>query len=128
MTEIAKDRPTKNNVPEIPVKKLKQLWETQRTTEEIAIQLRVSLTYLHTLARRHNLPKRTHVQKVRRKNGEKEIDPTPEEIIARAAEVRARWTSDEHRRNCCYKSPPVEMPSYSFDGRFVVFNEIRREA
>lgn len=128
MTEIAKDRPAKNNVPEIPVKKLKQLWETQRTTEEIAIQLRVSLTYLHTLARRHNLPKRTHVQKVRRKHGEKEIDPTPEEIIARAAEVRARWTPAEHFRNCCYKTQPVEMQSYSFDGRFVAFSEIRREA
>ena len=126
MTEIAKDRPAKNRVPEIPLKKLKQIWGTQRTTEEIAIQLKVSLSYLHTLASRHNLPKRTHIQRTRPGLGE--IDPTPEEIEVRAAEVRARWTAAEHNRNCCYKSQPVEMQSYSFDGRFVAFTEIRREA
>lgn len=127
MTEIAKDRPPKNRVPEISLKKLKQLWSTQRTTEEIAIQLKVSLSYLHTFARRHNLPKRVHIKRPGRPAGVAEIDPTPEEIIMRAAECRARWTDADYSRNCCYKTQPVEMQSYSFDGRFTAFKEIRRE-
>lgn len=128
MTEIAKDRPAKNQVPDIPLKKLKQLWETQRTTEEIAIHLKVSLSYLHTLARRHNLPKRTHIKRRGRAEWVAEVDPTPAEILLRAAECRARWTDADYSRNCCYKTKPVEMQSYSFDGRFVAFTEIRREA
>jgi hypothetical protein len=126
MTEIAKDRPAKNQVPEIPLKKLRQLWGTQRTTEDIAVVLRISLPYLHMLARRHSLPARTHVRQQRQRVIE--IDPTPEEIVARAAECRARWSDADYNRSCGYKPRPVELQSYSFDGRFVAFTEIRRDA
>lgn len=125
MTEIAKDRPAKKDVPEIPLKKLRQLWSTQRPTEEIAIYFKVSLAYLYSFAKRHDLPRRTHV--ARRRPESVEPDPTPEEIALRAAEVRARWTTEEYTRNCCYKPKRVEMQTYSFDGRFVAFNEIHRD-
>lgn len=118
MTEIATDRPSKGCVPEISLKKLKQLWKTRRTTKEIAILLQVSLAYLHTFARRHNLPKRVHIA---RKANEKEIDPTPEEIALRAAEVRARWTDSDYRKNSCYKPKKVEIRNYAFNRQTVAF-------
>jgi hypothetical protein len=126
MPEIAKDRPAKGDVPDISLKKLRQLWTTQRTTEEIAIQLKISLTYLHTLARRHSLPKRVHVQQ--RKKGTAEIDPTPEEIVARAAECRSRWTEQEYARNGGGRHKRVELRSYSFDSRSFCFSEMTHDA
>lgn len=130
MIEPAKDRPLKRHVPEISRKKLKQLWKTQRKTEEIAILLNVSLPYLQALARRYKLPKRLHIEhrRGRKPNGTPEIDPTPEEIMTRAAEMRARWTERDYERNNCYKVEPVSIRSYSFDGRMVGFAEIHRDA
>jgi hypothetical protein len=126
MTELTKDRPIKIRVPKIPLKKLKQLWETQRKTEEIAVHLGISTSHLHTLAKRHNLPKRTHLNVKRR--GTADVDPTPEEIAIRAAECRARWTDADYNRSHCYKSGSVEMKSYSFDSRSFAFSVISREA
>lgn len=128
MPEIAKDRPAKGDVPEISLKRLKQLWTTQRSTEEIAIQLKVSLPYLQAFARRHNLPKRVHVRRQPRKKGVAEVDPTPEEIIARAAECRARWSENEYARNGGGRHKRVEIRSYAFDGRSFCFSEITNDA
>jgi electron transfer flavoprotein alpha/beta subunit len=126
MTEIAKDRPAKGVIPEIPFKKLRQLWLTQRKTEEIATELQVSLPYLYTLAKRYNLPKRTHVKKTMRPRGSKEVDPTPEEIVARAAEVRARWTEQEYARNSCYKPQRAELKTFMFHNATTSFLETSR--
>lgn len=126
MTEIAKDRLAKGVIPEIPFKKLRQLWLTQRKTEDIAVELQVSLPYLYTLAKRYNLPKRTHVKKTLRPRGKKEIDPTPEEIIARAAEVRARWTEQEYARNSCYKVQHAELKTFIFHNSTTSFSQTGR--
>lgn len=126
MTEIAKDRPAKGAIPDIPLKKLQQLWFTQRKTEDIAIELQVSLAYLYALAKRYSLPKRTHVKKTIRPRAKKEVDPTPEEIIARAAEVRARWTKQEYERNSCYKVQRAELKTFAFINTTTSFAEISR--
>jgi hypothetical protein len=128
MPKIAKDRPAKGDIPDIPLKKLRQLWTTQRATEEIAILLKVSLPYLQAFARRHNLPKREHVNRQPRKNGVAEVDPTPEEIVARAAECRARWTDNEYARNGGCRHKRVELRSYSFDSRSFCFSEMAQDA
>jgi hypothetical protein len=126
MTEIAKDRPAKGAIPDIPPKKLRQLWLTQRKTEDIAIELQVSLPYLYTLAKRYSLPKRTHVKKTTRPRTQKEVDPTPEEIIARAAEVRERWTEKEYERNSCYKVQRAELKTFVFQNTTTSFAEVSR--
>lgn len=118
MTEIATDRPSKGCVPEISLKKLKQLWKTRRSTEEIAILLQVSSAYLQAFARKHNLPKRVHIA---RRANEKEVDPTPEEIAIRSAEVRARWTDREYQKNACHKPKQVEIRTYAFNRQSVEF-------
>jgi len=122
MTEIAKDRPPKGKPPRISITQLKKLWLTNKTTEEIAVSLRISLSYLQSFARQHGLPKRTHVPRKRiRPAGE--IDPTPEEIIARCAEVRARWTEREWNRNL-FRPKPVEIQQYSYDSRTGIFSDV----
>lgn len=124
MTEIATDRPVNNAVKETSAKKLKQLWRTQKTRSEIAFELCITLKTLKTLETKYNLPPKPAGRRAGRKSFEKEVDPTPEEIAARAAEVRERWTDRDAARSIGYRYKNVEIRLYSFDQTSVSFSDV----
>jgi hypothetical protein len=64
---------------------LKRLWAEGKTHQEIAAALGCSEMYVSQLRERHQLPRRR-----RAFHGPQEDDPTPEQIVERAAECRAR--------------------------------------
>lgn len=97
------------------------LWHTSLHTDEIAKKLRVSVNVLTDFSRRNKLPKRTHVP---RRSKSKIVDPTPEEIAERAAEVRAMRTASEHARLTDYKQRPVEVRQYAYSSRTGIFTEM----
>lgn len=124
MITTATDRPVNDVRKEIPVKKLKQLWQTQKTRSEIAFELCITLKTLKLLETRYNLPPKSSGRRAGRKNFEKEVDPTPEEIIARAAEVRERWSARDFARSMGYRGKDVEVRLYSFDRASVSFSDV----
>lgn len=67
----------------IDVPALFRMWHSEMATADIAIAVGVSMSTLHTLSKRHKLPKR-RVRRVALK------DPTPDEIERRARECRER--------------------------------------
>lgn len=97
------------------------LWHTDLPTDEIAKKLRVTTSALQDFGRRNKLPRRTHVP---RRAQSKIIDPTPEEIVERAAEVRAMRTASENARLTNYKQKPVEIKQYAYSSRTGMFTEM----
>ena len=88
--------------------RLRELWADDRLkTSEIAGTLGVTMTTLYRESKRLELPKRYSG-----KRQDCELDPTPEEIEARAAEVRAGWSRRQHHR----RTPVVRWrpPAYHF--------------
>ena len=77
----------------IDEQKLRELWaDNSLRTREVAVLLGTTLTPLYREAKRLKLPKR---EGGKRMAGE--LDPTPEEIEARSAEIRASWTRSQVR-------------------------------
>lgn len=97
------------------------LWHTSLHTDEIAKKLNISVNALQDFARRNKLPARSHVP---RRAKSKIVDPTPEEIAERAAEVRAMRTTTEHNRLTQYKHEPVEVKQYAYSSRTGIFTEM----
>jgi len=97
-------------------------WHGELPTEEIAKKLKVTHAALQEFARRNKLPRRTHVP--RRSPNTKIVDPTPEEIAERAAEVRARRTEAENERLSFYKSHRVEIRQYAYSSQTGIFSEM----
>jgi hypothetical protein len=102
------------------VSELKRLWAAGKTHQEIAAALGCSEIYVAQLRQRHNLPMRRRVQ-----HGPKDVDPTPEEIAERKAEIRARHLEalrDEHpeasrsRAGRASQHVSESIRCYSWDG------------
>jgi hypothetical protein len=75
------------------VEKLKRLWARGLTHLKIAEALGCDMRYVAQLRERHNLPMRRrayHAPKYR--------DPTPEEIVERAREIRERHYEEKRRQ------------------------------
>ena len=72
----------------VPLHQLHRLWHhSDLRAEEVAIELGVSLSSVRRLVRQHKVGPRPRVALQRMRA---QPDPTPEEIIERAAECRAR--------------------------------------
>lgn len=85
---------------------LHRLWASGASYDEIAAALGCSVSYVHKLRVRHKLP---HRQRPTREIFEN--DPTPDEILERAAAIRAKRPGPaipHHER--------VSLPRYSWDG------------
>jgi len=67
----------------IDMPRLYSMWHSEMTTPDIAMALSVSVSTLYTLRKRHGLPKRPR----------QIVDPTPDEITARARECFERHCS-----------------------------------
>lgn len=75
------------------VGKLKRLWARGLTHPKIAEALGCDMRYVAQLRERHNLPIRRrayHAPKYR--------DPTPDEIVERAREIRERHLEEKRRQ------------------------------
>lgn len=70
------------------VVKLHQLWASGESYAEIAAALGCSESYVHVLKQRHKLPDRP------REYAAPAGDPTPDEIRARAEEIKARHLAE----------------------------------
>jgi len=92
---------------------LLDFWRSELTTDEIAKKLGISRSRLFLLARKHKLASR----KIRRIVRPRTVDPTPEEIIERAARIRAEWSESEEKRRRRGRLDVVtwSVPSYTYD-------------
>lgn len=70
------------------VRHLEQLWAAGLTYMEIAAALGCRESLVHKLKKRHSLPNRG------RRQGHAVVDPTPDEIASRAAEIRKRHLAE----------------------------------
>lgn len=71
--------------------KLFRLWGSRLSNSEVAIAMGFSVSTLKVLARKHHLPNRRIIERDRARTP----DPTPEEILERAAAVRRLWSVDD---------------------------------
>jgi len=97
------------------------MWRSDLSISRIAKKLHITTGRLREYAALNNFPPRPDTAKKAKK---KEVDPTPEEIQIRAAEVRARRTPEEDRRLSGNRYRRVEIRQYDFDGRNNTFSEI----
>jgi hypothetical protein len=79
----------------VDVKKLFSLWQTEKTTTEISSELGITKSALYSVARRYALPRRTALV---RRSPDRMTDPTPEELEAKAAEIRRGWSREEREK------------------------------
>lgn len=123
MSNAGKDSPIvkKKRTTTLVLLDVLTLWHTSLPTSEIAKKLHVTQAALQDFGRRNKLPKRAHVP---RRAQSKIIDPTPEEIAERAAEVRAWRTDSENARLTHYKQRPVEIRQYAYSSRTGMFTEM----
>lgn len=99
-----------------------RLWHSELTNEELCRKLQVARSTLDSLRMRYGLPRR----RWERKSPQDYIEnnPTPDEIAARAAEIRAGWPEgEEERRMVGDRSMQWRMPSYAFNRREHSFSE-----
>jgi len=97
------------------------LWHSNLSISRIAKKLHITRERLREYAALNKFPPRPDTAK---KAPQKEVDPTPEEIQIRAAEIRARRTPEENRRLSGGRYRRVEIRQYAFDGRNNSFMEI----
>lgn len=72
----------------VDLERLEQLWRySDLRTEDVAIELGVSPSSVRRLVARHRIGRRPPIALARMRE---QPDPTPEEIVQRAAECRAR--------------------------------------
>jgi hypothetical protein len=88
----------------IDVELLRQLWAEGKTHTEISSALGCAEAYISSLQRQHGLPKRK-----RRQFRPVDYEPTEEEILQMAAELRAKRVTQEQR-------VPVEIMHLQWDG------------
>jgi hypothetical protein len=100
------------NIVDVPL--LFELWGRNVEVRLIAERLGVRETYITKLATRFKLPKR--MPQKAENNGRTVVDPTPEEIAERAAQIRAR-------RPVVEDDGTVEIRCYAFDARHAVYSE-----
>lgn len=103
------------------VAELHRLWYSGMTNAELCYTLGVARSSLDVLRSRYKLDRRPFERNNKKAEPE---SPTIEEIEARAAEVRARWSEEEHlRRLCAAGRREWSMPAYAFHRRDHAFSE-----
>lgn len=106
------------------VPELFRLWHTEMTNAELCHTLGIARSTLDTLRMRYKLPRRPFERKPPKDYVE--YAPSPDEIEARAAEVRAGWPEGEaEKRMVGRRSVRWEMPAFAFKPREHAFAEIR---
>jgi hypothetical protein len=109
----------RNTTSNLDVETVREMWLSELHTHEIASQLNVTAAALQYFTRKHQFPKRPSKS---HKSNASVVDPTPEEISARAAEIRAKRTEQEEAR--MYRYARVEIRQYSYNGRAHAFAEM----
>ena len=97
-------------------KKVRELWTTERSNTDIAAELGLSLLQLYAAGRKLKLRDRSvYVNRVY----DRSVDPTPEEIAERCAEIRAEWPDGEEARRLVgsVAARKWTTPAFSFDRR-----------
>ena len=103
---------------DVPV--LFKMWADGASRYEICQMLGIRPGAFQHIRRRYALPKRN---KGRPTRGPNEPDPTPEELVERCAEVRAKWSAEETERRAVGRGvEAVRLRSYSFDRRNLAFS------
>lgn len=82
-----------------------QLWLAGASVPEIAARVGCRQPAVYSLRVRFGLPRRPRVPCTNK-------DPTPDEIVARSAEVRSRWSEDELERRSMDKAVAWRAPVY----------------
>ncbi len=99
--------------PNVDVAELTRMWESGIKSEEICEILGITRGALYRLARKYSLGRRpVRLTGVGRSNVP---DPTEEEILARAAAIRAKWTPNERRARVVGRCGRVEIRHFWFD-------------
>lgn len=106
----------------VDILELFRLWNTDTTTEEIQAELGISRSKLYQLAAKHKLRRRPSIKEESTERQPK--DPTEEEILARAAEVRKRWSPQDHEKRRVSKTQSVWcVPTYTYEPKQDRFTE-----
>lgn len=105
----------------VPRDALKALWDRNSLPTELAAHFNVSKSAIYTLAEHYKLGKRAWA---RDRLEQTEIDPSPEEIRERAAEMRQKWSDDERYRRAHGFLPRVEIRRFAYNGVSVCFNQL----
>lgn len=106
----------------VDILKLFQLWRTSMTADEIQFELGIGHNKLYQLVKKHKLPRRPPIKEEPTERQPK--DPTEEEILARAAEVRKRWTAQDHEKRRVSKTQSVwRVPTYTYEPKQDRFTE-----
>jgi hypothetical protein len=101
-----------------------RLWNTELSKIEIAKQLGISPGALSRLAAKHKLPEKENGNVGRTRD----VDPTPEELEARMAEIKAGWTDKDHEdRFCGPRKKTWQPPVVAYDATVGGFVERRME-
>lgn len=101
------------NCPKVDIESLTEAWNSDMRSDQICEEFGLSRGGLYRLAHKHRLGRRPVYL-----NGNGNcatVDPTPEQIAERAAEVRATWTANEResRRVGCRRRR-VEIKHFWF--------------
>lgn len=80
-----------------------ELWLAGASVPEMAARLGCRQPAVYALRVQFGLPRRPRVQCTK-------ADPTPEEILKRAAEIRARWSDEELERRSVGKRGVWRVP------------------
>jgi len=80
-----------------------ELWYAGASVPEIASRVGCQQPTVYTLRLKLGLPRRPRVPCTSK-------DPTPEEIVARSAEVRERWSDEERERRAVGKPEAWGVP------------------
>lgn len=118
---------------EFDVAEMFRLWASELKNDEIAERLGITRGQMWSLSRRLKLPQRPdHLRAWCENTGRTKDDPSPEEIVQRAAEVRAGWDDATRlqrtvgRVNRRYEIPAFRC-SANTAGRHVSFARVNHE-
>jgi hypothetical protein len=101
----------------LTLEQVKELWQVGRPMGEIIIYSGLTQRQIERLAKEY----RWHRARSN-PSGQLADDPSPEDIAARAAEVRATWSEQEtERRYCGKKRQSAQIPGLTYNSRTGVF-------
>lgn len=95
----------------VSVRDFTKLWRSDRTVEDVAVEIGVTPDEVRAIAKQCNL-------KPKKSDGP---DISPEELQQRAAEVRAGWSEQERRQRIVYKTRSAGFHTYQYDSRTGIF-------
>ena len=98
------------------------LWESNKPTKEVAEELGITVAALQKFAEANAFAPRPETAKQWKNQHTASADPTPEEILSLAAELRAKRPAAEHEK--MYQFNKVVLKQYAYNGRQHVFSEM----